>query len=146
MGFKEENSHFPLNIYLDVFHPEVKNLAFVGIHYLQMFSFSELQANLALRFFFDKENLFESIKGIDQENLLSGNKPYDFHEYLNKVSYLSGNYPDFDLILREDEELYNCIKDGPLLVQMFFLKGENGGILKENSDYIKLINRNLKRK
>jgi dimethylaniline monooxygenase (N-oxide forming) len=139
INYQIDNKYAPTNIVLDVFHPNLKNLAFVGIHYFLVFGLYELQARLALRYFSDYDTL------VNKKNQLcvsgfSGNKPYHFMEYTNKIAMLIDSYPKLDEIKQNDEELYNCITEGPPLMEIFWI---NTPKKEKFVNYIKKINRVL---
>jgi hypothetical protein len=124
----------PVNLAYDVFHPSIKNLAFVGIHFFLIFFTYELQAKLALEYFLSPKNI------LSKNLIYSDNKPIDFGDYTSMLAQVLDILPDLKKIETEDKELHDNIISGPLLPQIFILNSENK--LKA-MEYIKIVNREL---
>jgi dimethylaniline monooxygenase (N-oxide forming) len=120
----------PLILYNGVFHPSLKNLAFIGMYRGPYFAILELQARWALGVFsgsITAPDLDEISAGLAKSRSIRYKRPRpqfphgDYVGFADELASLAGVMPD----LSTDQDIYNRLWSGPLIPSHFRLNGRH---------------------
>ncbi len=132
LDFKEDDIIQPLPLYKTVFHPNLQNLAFVGLTRVGIyFGLIELQARFACMAFSGKipmpsKKIME--EGVSEEKNIRDvfPRPQFSHNYFSlcdKLAIEIGAMPDFERLKMQDTDLYEKLWNGPFTVAQYRLVG-----------------------
>ena len=138
--FENDSKNFELEGY-KVYNSNVKNLAMVGICFGNLLVSYELQAKLALMYLLNKKKSQMKINNQDEFSELYN--PKDMISLIIKLAYEIGVLPDFEKIKQYNKKLFECLIDGPFLIQQFGIEDKDEYKSSECINYIIEINKCL---
>ena len=129
LNFDHSNSNNPLVLYKNTWHPDLPNLAFIGIFRSIVSVIAELQSIWITKVFTGqlslppRETMMESI-GVELERRRLNpdmQYPFPFNYLCDMVAREVGAMPDLDKIKEEDPELFEMLWTGPIFPEHFQL-------------------------
>lgn len=132
LGFQPDDQLQPLILHKTVFHPDLPNMAFVGMNRGPYFGTMELQARLACMTFggqIPSPTLEEMQKGIEEELEIRERRPRpqfphgDYVAFSDSLAREIGVAPDFETMQQENPALYKQLWDGPFTPASYRLSG-----------------------
>jgi dimethylaniline monooxygenase (N-oxide forming) len=149
IDYKQDNILSPFILNFHVCHPNLKNIAFVGLSKGQLVTFVEMQALLAIKHFQTpnkiKVNTIEKFRQKREDKIFRSQYLHNPFSYLYQISKELEMYPNLELIKEHDSELHDYILNGPLLPQHFCLNRFPSKEVDPYVEYIKKINKDLRR-
>lgn len=152
LEFDENDQLQPIILYKCTFHPELKNLAFVGMYRGPYFGVIELQARWAVRTFKKRINftsLEKMTEGIEYERSIRKKKPrpqfpHNYIELANSIAEEMNLMPDFENLKENDPEVFDILWEG-VTIPDFYKFNESkelaiNSIKKVNEKIIELKN------
>lgn len=132
LEFEYDDQLQPILLYKCTFHPTLADMAFVGVYRGPYFAVMELQARWASMVFSNKVKLPSNEimeKAIHEERLIREQTPrpqFPHGDYLGLADSIAeeiGCLPDFDVLQKTDEKLYEQLWRGPVLPSHYRLTG-----------------------
>jgi dimethylaniline monooxygenase (N-oxide forming) len=127
LEFDESDQFQPVLLHKCTFHPNLKNIAFVGMYRGPYFGVIELQARWAARVFSSKVNLTsnEDMKaGIDDQRnirnkLPRAQFPHSYVELANSIAKELNLLPDFEYLKSNDQDAYKLLWEGVTVPDLY---------------------------
>ncbi len=128
LNYNPENQFQPLLLYKCTFHPDLLNIAFVGVYRGPYFLIMELQARWLSQVFSGDVNLPSKgvmEDGIVEELRIREERPRpqfphgDYVALSDSIAQEIGIKPDLEKLRIEDPDLYKVFYEGPLLPEHF---------------------------
>jgi dimethylaniline monooxygenase (N-oxide forming) len=132
IGFQQEDALQPLLLYKCTWHPELANMAFVGMYRGPFFAVMELQARWACQVFKGITQMpphEKMVLGIAEEKSIRERKPRpqfphdDYQQMANELAREIGVLPPLQRLQETDPTLYQQVWDGPYVPAHFRVTG-----------------------